>query len=74
MGERVVWRGRRGTMVIACDRFPTHDEFNEWSRAWLRAMRQPQGVVVLAPGMRVEAVIPPGTGRVRRGHRPRWAR
>lgn len=34
MGERVVWRGRRGTMVIACDRFPTHDEFSEWSRAW----------------------------------------
>lgn len=74
MGERVVWRGRRGTVVIGCDRWLSDQEFHVWAQAWARVTREPRGVAVLAPGMHVEAVIPYGAGRSRRGYRPRWAR
>ena len=73
-GERLVMRGRRGTLVVTADRRFTDEEFYGLHEAWQRAMRRSGPGLFMLEDMHVEAYILPARPRRRQGLRPRWAR
>lgn len=74
-GGRVVIRGRRGTLVLATDRYLTESQMDGLVSQIRRGLaRESRGVLVLDGGLRVEGIIPAPPRRSRAGHRPRWAR
>jgi hypothetical protein len=71
MAERVVVRGRRGTLVLSMNRRVAAQELDELTAR----LRHPSTRVLMLEGGHVEAYIPPAPRRARQaGPRPRWAR